>query len=107
MPKITSYWLMKAVDCIENPNIEIRTQTQELFYHLIEEDLIKKIKLMQKLLDIKSQVLKTEFKTSWEKEVEFLEIDIQAIRKWLKENEKFCEKKERHYLASELLRMFK
>jgi len=111
MVNINSYWLMKAVNCIVNPELveDYKKETiTELFYSMIEKDYYKKINLMQKLLDIEKHVpIDSEYRKSWEKEVEYLSIDIQAIKKWLENHIHLKEKNEKHYSTNELLRMFK
>lgn len=106
MPNVTSYWLMKAVDCIGNP--ENSRQIAELFYSMIEKDYYKKINLKEKLLSIEENIpVDSEYRTSWEREVEFISIDINAMKKWLETHIHLREQNEKHYLASELIRMFK
>lgn len=111
MPNVTSYWLMKAVNCIEDPEKTTQTEKEsvaEFFYEIIEKDYYKKINLKEKLLSIEGNIpTDSEYRKSWEKEVEFLSTDINAIKKWLESHIHLKEQYQRHYLASELLRMFK
>lgn len=111
MPSVTSYWFMKAVDCIGDPEKVRQTEKEsvaELFYSIVEKDYYKKINLKEKLLSIEENIpADSEYRVSWEKEVEFLSSDINAIKKWLESNIHLREQNQKHYLASELLRMFK
>lgn len=116
MPNVNPYWLMKAIDFIDilpdsGTKEEIKTKNQMIveFYCLIKEDFKKKNNLKRKLLAIKDKISGTQFEDNWKKELKYIEADIEVLKSWLITNNHIEEqlKKEEHYTASELIRMFK
>ena len=116
MPNVNSYWLTKAIDFIDvladsGTKEEIKTKNQMIveFYSLIKEDFKKKKNLKLKLLAIKDKISGTQFEDNWKKELKYIEADIEVLESWLTINNHIEEqlKKEEHYTACELIRMFK